>query len=153
MATDANDTPFTLHVVGETSDQTWTGEFRAKKWLSHRDQLGKDQIRRELLGGQPGVAGDRAITTATMLSELRVRLTKFPEWWATTGFGIDMADDNVIYQLYQDALKIEDEAMEAKKAKAEKVQAQLRAEAEKKKAEEAEDDKLAAAGVEKASKL
>jgi hypothetical protein len=45
-----------MHVVGETlhrRDLTWTGEFRAKKRLSHRDQLLKDQVRRELLGGQP----------------------------------------------------------------------------------------------------
>jgi hypothetical protein len=140
MAFDANDAPFTLHVVGETSDQTWNGEFRAKKWLSHRDQLLKDQVRRELLGGQTGVAGDRAITTATILSELRVRLTKFPDWWPTTGHGLDLADDNVIAKIYGEALAIEDAAIEAKKAKAEKIQTQLKAEAEKKKAEDAADD-------------
>lgn len=148
MAIDANDAPFTLTVVGETSDTTWTGEFRAKKWLSHRDQLAKDQIRRELLGGQTGQPTDRALTTSMILSELRVRLTKFPEWWPTTGMGLDLADDNVIGTIYDKAMAIEAEAVEAKKAKAEKIQQQLKDAAAKKAAEDkAEEADLAAAAV------
>jgi hypothetical protein len=144
MAIEANDGPFTLHEVGETSDLTWKGEFRAKKWLSHRDQLLKDQVRRELLGGQTGQPTDRALTTSMILSELRVRLTKFPEWWTEVGQGLDLADDNVIGKIYDAAIGVEAEAIEAKKARAEKVQEKLRADAAKKAAEEAaEDAKLA----------
>ncbi len=152
MAIDANDAPFTLTVVGETSDTTWTGEFRAKKWLSHRDQLLKDQVRRELLGGQTGQPTDRALTTSMILSELRVRLTKFPEWWPTTNMGLDLADDNVIGTIYDKAMAIEQEAIEAKKKKAEKVQEQLKAAAAKKAAEEAEEVKQEQKAVEAAAK-
>lgn len=136
MATEANDGAFTLHVVGETTERTWAGEFRAKRRLSHRDHLRKDQVRRELLGGQPGVATERALSTAMILSELAVRLTKTPEWWAEEGNGLDLDDDNVIGTVYNEALKIEAEAAESKKKKAEKIQADMRKEAEEREAEE-----------------
>ncbi len=149
MAIEANDQPFTFHAVGETSDQTWTGEFRAKRWLSHRDQLTKDQVRRELLGGQTGMPTERALSTSMMLAELRVRLTAYPEWWITTDRGLDLADDNVVYGIYEKAITIENEAIEAKKKKAEKIQEQLVAAAKKKADEEAEADasQMAAAGI------
>lgn len=137
MATEAIDGPFTLHEVGETTDKTYTGEFRAKKRLSHRDHLRKDQVRRELLGGQPGVPTERALSTAMILSELAVRLTKTPDWWVDAGNGIDLEDDNVIGVVYNEALKIEADAIEAKKKKAEKVQEGLRKAAEEREAEEA----------------
>lgn len=152
MAIDANDAPFTLTVVGDTSDTTWTGEFRAKKWLSHRDQLLKDQVRRELLGGQTGLATDRAVTTSMILSELRVRLSKFPAWWAEMGMGIDLADDNVIGEIYDKAIAIEADAVEAKKKKAEKIQEQLKAAAAKKAADEADEDEKLKANVVAAGK-
>lgn len=126
---ESNEGSFTLHVVGETSGDTWTGEFRAKKWLSHRDHLRKDQVRRELLGGQAGPATDRAMTTAMILSELAVRLTLTPPWWQERGGGLDLPDDNVIGQVYDQAMKVEADAIEAKKVKAEAVQKKLREEA------------------------
>lgn len=140
MAIDANDAPFTLHVVGETTDLTWTGEFRAKKRLSHRDQLLKDQVRRELLGGQAGQPTERALSTSMILSELRVRLTKFPAWWPEVGQGLDLDDDNVIGEMYDKALAIEQEALDAKKKKAEEAQKKMREDLAKKKAEDADDD-------------
>ena len=83
-----------------------------------------------------------------ILSELRVRLTKFPPWWSEIGMGLDLADDNVIGKVYDAALLVEADAVEAKKKKAEKVQAQLKEAQAKKKADEAEEDaKLAADAV------
>lgn len=137
MATEAIDGSFTLHTVGETTEKTYAGEFRAKKRLSHRDHLRKDQVRRELLGGQAGVATERALSTAMILSELAVRLTKTPEWWTEAGNGLDLEDDNVIGTVYNEAVKIETEAAEAKKKRAEAIQRSLREEAEKREEEEA----------------
>jgi len=134
MANDANDAPFTLHVVGDSTEKTYTGEFRAKKRLSHRDHLRKDQVRRELLGGQTGTATERASTTAMILSELAVRLTKVEDWWVTSQGGLDLEDDNVIGVLYDKAIAIENDAAEAKKKAAEKAQAELKADIEAEKA-------------------
>lgn len=136
MANDANDAPFTLHVVGDTTDKTYTGEFRAKKRLSHRDHLRKDQVRRELLGGQAGVATERANTTAMVLSELSVRLTKWEAWWDVCGRGLDLEDDNVIGVMYDKVMEIEAEATDAKKKAAEKARDELKAAAEAAKADE-----------------
>lgn len=130
MANDANDAPFTLHVVGEVTGKTWSGEFRAKKRLSHRDHLRKDQVRRELTGGAPGAVDERAYSTAHVLSNLAVRLTKWPEWWDSCGQGLDLEDDKVLRILHDKALEIEAEAAEAKKKAAEEAQAEMRKEAE-----------------------
>lgn len=136
MASAVNEVPFSIHEVGDVTEKTYTGEFRAKVRLSHRDQLRKDQVRREILGGQPGVPGDRALTTSMILSELAVRLTSVPEWWTDSAGGLDLEDDNVIGKVYDAAMKVEGDAVEAKKKKAEAEQKRLRDEAAKKTAEE-----------------
>jgi hypothetical protein len=55
--------------------------------------------------------------------------------------GLDLDDDNVIGQMYDKALAIEQEALDAKKKKAEAVQAKLREEQAQKKAEDEAEDK------------
>jgi hypothetical protein len=147
MATSSNEASITFHVVGDTTELTWAGEFTAKKRLSHRDHLTKDGVRRELLGGQPGTPTERALTTAMILSELRVRLLKWPAWWDACNKGLDLEDDNVLGVLWDEVNKVEGEAVEAKKKKAEKVQEELRAEAVKKKADEAALEAAAAAAA------
>lgn len=137
MANEANDAPFTVHVIGDTTERTYTGEFRAKKRLSHRDHLRKDQVRRELLGGQAGLATERAITTSMILSELAVRLTKWESWWDVCGKGLDLEDDNVIGVLYDKVIAIENEAVEGKKKAAEKIADEVQAEVKKEAAEQA----------------
>lgn len=131
MATDPVDAPFSIHILGETTERTWAGEFRAKKRLSHRDHLRKDQVRRTLLGGEPGIPSDRAEQTARIFSELAVRLTQAPPWWTDANGGVDLEDDNVIVRVHDEAIRIENEAIEAKKKRAEKVQEELRAQAAK----------------------
>lgn len=115
MANEANDSPFDVRVTGDTTEEIWTGTFRAKKRLSHRDHLRKDSLRREFLGSQPGTPTDRALSTAMILSELAVRLTKSPSWWIEMGGGLDLSDDNVIGVLFDEVMKIEREAAEEKK--------------------------------------
>lgn len=126
-----NDAPFSISVEGESTGEKWVGDFRAKKRLSHRDQLNKDAMRRELLGSQPGVPTERAMSTAMIISELTVRLTKAPKWWEAKGNGIDLEDDSVIGAVFDKAMAVEKEDQEARKAKAAAAQAELKAEADK----------------------
>lgn len=130
-----NDAPFSISVIGDSTDEKWVGDFRAKKRLSHRDHLRKDQIRRELLGSAPGTPTDRALSTAMILSELAVRLTKAPKWWTEAAEGQDLQDDNVIGAAFDEAMRIEREAVEAKKKKAAEAQEELRKEVKETKAE------------------
>lgn len=128
MASDANDVPFSISIVGDTTDEKWVGDFRAKRTLSHRDQLRRDQIRRELLGSAAGASTDRALSIAMVLSELAVRVTKAPKWWTEKDNGLDLEDGNVIGEVYDQVMRIEREHIEARKAKAEKIQGEMRAE-------------------------
>lgn len=127
-----DDVPFSFHETGENSEKTWNGDFRAKKRLSFRDHLRKDQVRRELLGSMGGGSTERALSIAMVLSELAVRLTKVPEWWVEKGNGIDLEDDNIIGLLYDECVKIENAAKQEKLDRAEKAQAKMRADVETK---------------------
>lgn len=136
MASDVNDVPFSISLIGETSDEKWVGDFRAKRTLSHRDQLRRDQIRRELLGASGGPPTERAMSIAMVLSEVAVRITKAPKWWAEKAEGLDLVDDNVVAEVYDHVMRVEREAVEEKKAKAAQVQDEMRTEAAKKAAAE-----------------
>lgn len=132
----ANEDIFSVHIIGDTTEKAYPGDFTVKKRLSHRDQLAKDNRRRELLGGAPGVATERALSTSMILSELFVRVIKAPVWWVEANGGLDLDDDNVIGEVYDKAMKVEADAIEAKKKKAEVVQEKLRTEEAGKKAED-----------------
>jgi hypothetical protein len=131
MNDDSDTVPFDIRIEGENTGDIWTGTFRAKKRLSHRSQLKKDQIRRDLLGQQAGQSTERAQSTAMILAELSVRLTKAPPWWSESDNGLDLADDNVIGVVFDKAMAIEAEAIAEIKKKAEAAKAEMRAEAVK----------------------
>lgn len=102
--------PFTIEVVGDFTNTKWWGKFEAKVTLSHRDRLARDRLRREYLGDTTKSDPDPdARATATMFSELHVRLTKSPEWWNASDGGLDLKDFNLIIEVYKGALKVEED--------------------------------------------
>lgn len=111
------DAPFTLSIIGDETGERWIGDFRAKEFLSHRDNLIKDQRRRELLGNAAGVPDERALSIAIICSELFVRLTKMPRWFEESGLGLDLLDENVLADVYQKALKVQIEARKLREKK------------------------------------
>lgn len=136
MAIEATTESFHVSIEGDNTGEKWFGDFTAKKRLSHADHLRKDQVRREMLGGATGEPSQRAASTAMILSELTVRLTKAPGWWTDNDNGLKFEDDNIIGEVYDGAMKVEKDAAEAKKKKAEKAVEAMRKEAEEKKAAE-----------------
>lgn len=138
MAEDANSEPLSISVIGETSEETYKGDFRFKLRLSHRDHLAKDQRRRELLGAQTGPATERALSTSMILAELFVRVIDAPAWFREADNGLDLVDDNVIGTLYDkidERLKEKETqkkkaAKDAKKKLKEELKAELKAEGE-----------------------
>ena len=113
------DQSFTVSVVGDVSGETFRGEFRAVKFLTHRQQLLLDQKRREFLGTNPEAAGVRAKNQAEILSQLAVRLTDAPRWWLESGSGMDLVDGNVMVEVFQATMKVEEEAVAEMKKRAE----------------------------------
>ena len=120
------DQAFTISVVGEVSGETFRGEFRALKFLTHRQQLLLDQKRRELLGGNAEFSSQRARNQAEIFSQLFVRLSEAPKWWLESGNGMDLVDDNIMVEVFNAAMKVEEEAVSSVKKKAEDAKEALK---------------------------
>lgn len=127
--TNTNETSFTIHEKGEITGSMFDGVFKTKLRLSFRDRLRRDQLRRQYLGEGPvgaPIDPDTA-STATIFSELGVRLLDAPKWWRDADSGVDLHDDNIAIAVYQKALKAESDAIKAlagagERAKTEVVQ-------------------------------
>lgn len=62
------------------------GNFEVKKYLTPLDVIEADKMFRELLGGvNPILASDEAKESAFMISQLNVRLVKYPSWFKSEG--------------------------------------------------------------------
>lgn len=120
------DQAFTISVVGEVSGETFRGEFRALKFLTHRQQLLLDQKRRELLGSNAEFSSQRARNQAEIFSQLFVRLSEAPKWWIESGNGMDLVDDNIMVEVFNAAMKVEEEAVASVKKKAEDAKEALK---------------------------
>jgi hypothetical protein len=95
---------FNVSLVGEESGQPFNGQFKVKTLLTRRDRLRADEIRRELIGGKPEGASPSAAADAMVLSQLAVRIIESPQWWKDAGGGLDMADDNVLAEIFKIAI-------------------------------------------------
>lgn len=127
MSSSTNEASFTINIVGESTQTQWVGDFRVKRRLSFRDELRRDSIKRELLGGvNPQFADARAANIADVFSELAVRVVSAPTWWTEKGGGIDLEDDNVASAVYKATMAKEQEALAEIKAKAETAREELR---------------------------
>lgn len=121
-----NSVPFSISVVGETTGETFRGDFEAVKFLSHRQQLVLDQERRRLVGNNAEDATDIARSLAQLFANCNVRLTKTPSWWSEAGNGIDLVDDNVALEVYTQAMKVQEDASKEITEKAKKAREDLK---------------------------
>ncbi len=122
-----NTATFSIHVVGDKTNETFTGEFTCKLILSHRDELIRDSRKRELLGSiNPQFADSRSVNQADIFGEVFVRITNAPQFWAESGNGLDLLDDNVVAAVYRECMRLEKEKLDAIKAKGTQAQADLR---------------------------
>lgn len=115
-----NQESFVVSVVGDTTGELLTGKFSAKKRLSFNDQLRSDNFRRQMLGASPGEPTARAASMAQIFSQLLVRLIEAPSWWVDADEGRELEDENIVVDVYEKAMKVENDAREevAKKAAA-----------------------------------
>lgn len=104
---------FTINVVGETTGESFRGNFKAKPRLSHRDTLTQDQMRRDLLGPKPADAGQAAIASSLVFSKIWIHLSEAPTFWKEAGNGMDFLDEAPVVAVYDNILRIEKEASDA----------------------------------------
>lgn len=122
-----NDTvQFSISVTGESTGEKWTGSFKMKTRLSHRDQLRLDQIRRDLLGPNPDGASPRAQNQAEVFSFIAVHLLDAPMWWKSNDNGLDLQDDNVVAEVYAQITKAKSDAIEKLKKAASEAEVTIK---------------------------
>ncbi len=112
---------FTISVTGDRTGDLWHGEFKSYKRLSHRQELMRDRIMRDLLGPNSEGASDRAKSQAELLAELQVSLVETPSWWKEAGQGMDLADDNIIQEIWKKVMEVKVAAVEEVTKKGEKL--------------------------------
>lgn len=122
MAVGVNTAKFNISLDGDSTGEKWIGEFTVKTRLSHRDQMRRDQFRRELLGdARPDMASPRALNQASIFSDLQVRIVDAPKWWLEAANGLDLLDDNVVGEVYSKALEEESKVLQAIKKEGEEA--------------------------------
>ena len=111
MSAFVNEKSFSIHVVGDITGKTYTGDFIAYKFLPPRLQLLKDQIlRRNLAGDNPLMSGQ--VELASRLAIIQSGLKEGPDWWkeADCRQGDDMLDRNVIDEVFESVNEIQTDA-------------------------------------------
>lgn len=76
---------FSINVVGEKTGERWMGKFSCRRRLSHRQELAKDRLYRELLGPNPEGASERAKSQADVMADISACIVKAPNWWTEAG--------------------------------------------------------------------
>lgn len=123
---------FVLDIIGDNTGEKFVGNFEAKLRLSHRDQLNKDQLRRQIIGDKPDQATKDSMMRAEILSHLSLSLLDTPKWWKDGAGGLDLYDDNVIFDLYDLVVKGQTKAIEEVLKKGEEAKEELKKVAKKK---------------------
>jgi hypothetical protein len=116
---------FSIHLIGSETGKTWVGDFKTRKFLSHRLKLERDRIIRQLLG-ETNPQLSLQIERAAKLADCQVSLVEFPDFWKEAGFGLDLVDDNLLDAIQAHVTRIQKETVEAVQKKAAEAKAALK---------------------------
>lgn len=132
MNFDSGITKFSVSLQGDETGKLYEGEFEARTVLSRRQVAAADAIRRRILGEFPESASPVVATDAFVAGQLFVRVTKAPEWFMSAGEGgIDLADRNILEDIFIKITDAEAARKEELFKKADKAKESLRAKLEK----------------------
>src|SRR5277367_6398183 len=113
MALTANESSFSINILGETTGERYVGKFKCKVRLSMRDNITKDNIRRQLIGTNPIEAVPMASDLSQAAGELAVRIIDGPSWWLASDNGLDLEDTSVMVEVFNNAMRLEKEYRES----------------------------------------
>jgi len=101
-----NERSFSIKVDGDTSQETFEGQFTAKCILNitekHSKELEKTRLMADYANPSPKLAG-----IAEILSSIRTKLVKWPDWWANLDYGAKIIDENVVVSIYDEIQQLE----------------------------------------------
>jgi hypothetical protein len=101
-----NQRSFDIDLVGETTGFDYKGTFTVKCALSisekHKLELERTRLSADYANPTAGLVG-----ISIAMSNLSVRVIEGPAWWKNSNNGSDVLDEEVIFTLYEECMKME----------------------------------------------
>ena len=120
---------FSIDVEGSETKQKWTGKFTYKRPnLRIKSDISKMTAR---LNEDLKNLDDDMQFLHRVISNLRFTLTTSPEWWKEADFGFELYDTNVIFDIYREVQKFEDDYFEKLWGDQDKVKSEKKSEKKK----------------------
>jgi len=130
-----------FNIVGERTGRTYSGSFTFKAMASQRDEFDADLRRRQILGPSPDGTPPAANLQmkAFILGQIYSRSIVAPDFWVQSSDGLDILDQNVVYEIYEAIVKIDEEFSNEIKEDSKKALEKLQKKDKKEKAQETTD--------------
>lgn len=117
MLLPGNEYTFHFKGKGQTSGETYEGDFTVACVLSNAEQM-EVAIRTDRYGGGSKSLPEQFKLTNRVFAELDMRVRKSPTWWKESNGGWDLHDANIVHEVFAQAMKAVDDWSERLKAKA-----------------------------------
>jgi len=120
---------FNVNIIGSSSKKLWTGVFTVKTSLSYREIFREDEVRRSLLGADPGNANPYVDRIARYAAQLSVGIVKGPAWYDQSVYcteGLPGKDLNVLTEVVEEMAKALKAETDSVSSTAEAAQAELK---------------------------
>lgn len=116
-----NERTFSVELEGDTTGITYKGEFTVKCVLNmsgkHSLELEKTRLMADYANPSAGLAG-----IAISLATIRAKVVEGPDWWKKSDAGATILDENVIFKIFDECVKIENAWRADLKKKGEEAQ-------------------------------
>jgi len=113
-----NERTFSISVEGDTTGEKFEGQFTTKCVLTMSEKHARELERTRLLSDYANPSANLS-GIAEILATVRIKLIKWPDWWANLDYGSKILDENVLIQVYDEVVNREIEWREEIRKKAE----------------------------------
>jgi hypothetical protein len=118
---------YEINSVGSDSKTTYMGEFCFKVFLSPLDVIVADRTYRDLIGSiNPHLANQDAINLAFALSQLKVRVLEYPDFFRQKPINGAHLDKNILVEILNAAYYAEQEYAKLQNERIKKVEKKLK---------------------------
>ena len=126
MEINGSQATFDLSIIGNKTNESYMGTFKAKCLLSPLEEIEADRLYREIIGQNAHLATEHVRRLAFALAQLDQRLVEFPPFWENDRLGGGhIEDDNIILEVLDRAIEAQEKFIEGKKKELEERQKRL----------------------------
>ena len=117
---------FNISTIGKKTNESFSGDFTVKCFMSPLDVIKADKLYRELLGEiSPHLASDETQNLCFALSQLKYRVVKSPAGWKNTEIDGGHLDSNIVIEVLNRAIQGQEKFQKRSKERLEKLQNKL----------------------------